>query len=137
MKRLFITGLLVFFGLTFGHAQKSELPEMVSAYVSQLFPNEKIKTLEVDKGDNWETYEIKMSGGTELSFDQNNQPTEIKCKSGIPASALPLNIAGYVTKNHPNIKIVEYEMDEEGHEVELENGDELEFDPEGNFVEMD
>jgi hypothetical protein len=137
MKRLFITGLLVFFGLTFGHAQKSELPEMVSAYVSQLFPNEKIKTLEVDKGDNWETYEIKMSGGTELSFDQNNQPTEIKCKSGIPASALPLNIAGYVTKNHPNIKIVEYEMDEEGNEVELENGDELEFDPEGNFVEMD
>jgi hypothetical protein len=137
MKRLFITGLLVFFGLTFGHAQKSELPEMVSAYVSQLFPNEKIKTLEVDKGDNWETYEIKMSGGTELSFDQNNQPTEIKCKNGIPASALPLHIAGYVTKNHPNIKIVEYEMDEEGHEVELENGDELEFDPKGNFVEMD
>lgn len=137
MKRLFITGLLVFFGLTFGHAQKSELPEMVSAYVSQLFPNEKIKTVKVDKGDNWETYEIKMSGGTELSFDQNNQPTEIKCKSGIPASALPLNIAGYVTKNHPNIKIVEYEMDEEGNEVELENGDELEFDPEGNFVEMD
>ncbi|GGW88012.1 PepSY-like domain-containing protein [Salegentibacter mishustinae] len=137
MKRLFITGLLVFFGLTFGHAQKSELPEMVSAYVSQLFPNEKIKTVKVDKGDNWETYEIKMSGGTELSFDQNNQPTEIKCKSRIPASALPLNIAGYVTKNHPNIKIVEYEMDEEGHEVELENGDELEFDPEGNFVEMD
>ena len=137
MKRLFITGLLVFFGLTFGHAQKSELPEMVSAYVSQLFPNEKIKTVEVDKGDTWETYEIKMSGGTELSFNQNNQPTEIKCKSGIPASALPLNIAGYVTKNHPNIKIVEYEMDEEGHEVELENGDELEFDPEGNFVEMD
>jgi hypothetical protein len=137
MKRLFITGLLVFFGLTFGHAQKSELPEMVSAYVSQLFPNEKIKTVKVDKGDNWETYEIKMSGGTELSFDQNNQPAEIKCKNGIPASALPLNIAGYVTKNHPNIKIVEYEMDEDGHEVELENGDELEFDPEGNFVEMD
>lgn len=137
MKRLFITGLLVFFGLTFGHAQKSELPEMVSAYVSQLFPNEKIKTVKVDKGDNWETYEIKMSGGTELSFNQNNQPTEIKCKSGIPASALPLNIAGYVTKNHPNIKIVEYEMDEEGHEVELGNGDELEFDSEGNFVEMD
>ncbi len=137
MKKLFITGLLVFFGLTFGHAQKSELPEMVSAYVSQLFPNEKIKTVEVDKGDNWETYEIKMSGGTELNFDQNNQPTEIKCKNGIPASALPLNIAGYVTKNHPNIKIVEYEMDEEGHEVELENGDELDFDPEGNFVEMD
>jgi hypothetical protein len=137
MKRLFIIGLLVFFGLTFGHAQKSELPEMVSAYVSQLFPNEKIKTVKVDKGDNWETYEIKMSGGTELSFNQNNQPTEIKCKSGIPASALPLNIAGYVTKNHPNIKIVEYEMDEEGHEVELENGDELEFDPKGNFVEMD
>lgn len=137
MKRLFITGLLVFFGLTFGHAQKSELPEMVSAYVSQLFPNEKIKTVKVDKVDNWETYEIKMSGGTELSFDENNQPTEIKCQNGIPASALPLNIAGYVTKNHPNIKIVEYEMDEEGHEVELENGDELEFDPEGNFVEMD
>ncbi|UBZ06703.1 PepSY-like domain-containing protein [Salegentibacter mishustinae] len=137
MKRLFIIGLLVFFGITFGHAQKSELPEMVSAYVSQLFPNEKIKTVEADKGDNWETYEIKMSGGTELSFNQNNQPTEIKCKSGIPASALPLNIAGYVTKNHPNIKIVEYEMDEEGHEVELENGDELEFDSEGNFVEMD
>ena len=41
MKRLFITGLLVFFGITFGHAQKSELTEMVSAYVSQLFPNEK------------------------------------------------------------------------------------------------
>ncbi|WP_282018611.1 PepSY-like domain-containing protein [Salegentibacter mishustinae] len=137
MKRLFITGLLVFFGLTFGHAQKSELPEMVTAYVSQLFPNEKIKTVKVDKGDNWETYEIKMSGGTELSFDQNNQPAEIKCKNGIPASALPLNIAGYVTKNHPNIKIVEYEMDEDGHEVELENGDELEFDSEGNFVEMD
>jgi hypothetical protein len=42
-----------------------------------------------------------------------------------------------VTQNHPDVKIVEYEMDEEGHEVDLENGDELEFDPEGNFVEMD
>lgn len=137
MKKLFITGLLLIFGISFGNAQKSELPEMVSAYVSQLFPNEKIKTVEVDKEDYWETYEIKMSGGTELSFDQNNQPTEIKCKNGIPASALPLKIAGYVTKKHPTIKIVEYEMDKEGHEVELENGDELEFDSEGNFVEMD
>ena len=137
MKRLFLTGLLVFFGITFGHAQKSELPEMVSAYVSQLFPNEKIKTVEIDKGDNWEKFEIKMTEGTELSFDQNNQPTEIKCKSGIPAPALPLNIAGYITKNHSNIKIIEYEMDKEGHEVKLENGDELKFDSKGNFVEID
>ncbi|HKL35653.1 MAG TPA: PepSY-like domain-containing protein [Salegentibacter sp.] len=137
MKKLFITGLLVFFGISLGHAQKSELPEMVSAYISQLFPNEKIKKVEVDKGDRWETYEIEMSGGTELSFNRNNQPTEIKCKNGIPASAIPLNIAGYLNKNYPNIKIVEYEMDEEGHEVDLANGDELEFDSEGNFVEMD
>jgi hypothetical protein len=137
MKKLCITGLLLIFGISFGHAQKSELPEMVSAYVSQLFPDEKIKKVEVDKGDNWETYEIKMFSGTELNFDQNNQPTEIKCKNGIPVSGLPLSIAAYVTQNHPDVKIVEYEMDEEGHEVDLENGDELEFDPEGNFVEMD
>ncbi len=136
MKKFCLTGLLLIFGLAFGQAQKSELPEMVSAYVSQLFPGEKINKVDVDKGDDWETYEIKLSGGTELSFDQNNQPTEIKCEKGIPVSGLPVNIAAYVTKNHPNDKIVEYEMDEDGHEVELESGDELEFDAEGNFVEM-
>jgi len=137
MRKLWITGILLIFGITFGHAQKSELPEMVSAYVSQLFPDEKIKKVDVDKKDDWETYKIKLSGGTKLNFDQNNQPTEIKCKKGIPISGLPVNIAAYLTKNHPNAKIVEYEMDEEGHEVELENGDELEFDTEGNFTEMD
>jgi len=137
MKKLFITGLLLIFGISLGNAQKAELPKMVSAYVSQLFPDEKINKVEVDKGANWETYEIKMSGGTELTFDQNNQPTEIKCKNGIPISGLPRNIAAYIAQNHPGVKIIEYEMDEEGHEVELENGDELEFDSEGNFVGID
>ncbi len=137
MKKVCITGLLLIFAISFGHAQKSELPKMVSAYISQLFPNEKIKKVNVEKGDNWDTYEIKMSGGTELTFDQNNQPTEIKCKNGIPVSGLPLKIAAFVTQNHPNLKIVEYEMDEDGYEVDLENGDELEFDTKGKFLKIE
>lgn len=137
MKKLWITGILLIFGITFGHAQKSELPEMVSAYISQLFPDEKMKIVKVDKENDWETYDIKMSGGTELIFNRNNQPIEIECKNGIPISGLPRNIASYVAKNHPNLKIIEYEMDEEGHEVEFENGDELKFDSEGNFAGMD
>lgn len=137
MKKLWITGILLIFGVTFGHAQKSELPEMLSAYVSQLFPDENIKKVKIDKESDWETYDIKMSGGTELVFNKNNQPTEIECKSGIPLSGLPRSIAGFVTKNHPNVKIVEYEMDADGHEVELGNGDELKFDSNGNFVEID
>jgi hypothetical protein len=137
MKKLCITGCLLIFAISLGHAQKSELPEMVAAYVSQIFPNEKIKNVKVENGVDGKDYNITMSGGTKLIFNQQNQPTEIECKNGIPIAGLPRIIASYVAENHPNTKIIEYEMEKEGFEVELDNGNELAFDRKGKFLKIE
>ncbi len=53
------------------------------------------------------------------------------------SSHLPSKVLGYITEHYPDAKIEEVEIEEDGYEVELDNGLELEFDTEGNFLEAE
>lgn len=138
MKKLILTGLLAIFAISTGVSQTEEqVSAEISAWLSEHFSNESIMDMHVDLDDQNDAYEVKMSDGSEIEFDVEGQPTSIKSKKGFWPEALPENIANYLNNKHKDVKVVEYEKEDDGYEVKLANGIELEFDSTGQFREED
>ena len=83
-------------------------------------------------------YDVYLNDGTELDFDANNQWETIESRGkGVPATFIPKAIATYVKSNYQNMSIVKIHKEHFGYEIELPNGMELSFDPQGRFMGMD
>ncbi|MGM0934436.1 MAG: PepSY-like domain-containing protein [Bacteroidota bacterium] len=138
MKKLILTGLLSIFAMNIGLAQTEEqVSAEISVWLSEHFSNESIMDMHVDLDDQEDAYEVKMSDGSEIEFDVEGHPTSIKSKKGFWPEALPENIANYLNTNHKDVKVIKYKKEEDGYEVKLANGTELEFDSNGQVTEED
>ena len=83
-------------------------------------------------------YDVYLNDGTELDFDANNHWETIESRGkGVPAAFIPKAIATYVKSNYQNMSIVKIRKEHFGYEIELPNGLELSFDPQGRFMGMD
>ena len=143
MKRIYALGisLLLSGGL---YAQNiNDLPERVSDYIDQNFPTAEID--KVDVNNSWynmsdsETYEVELANGMELDFNKKGEITEIENDEGemIPEDVFDRSVRDYVERNYADAVIVNYEIDKDGYDLELEDGRELTFDSEGTFLEED
>lgn len=138
MKKLIFTGLFAIFAMSTGVSQTEEqISAEISAWLSEHFSNESIMDMHVDLDDQEDAYEVKMSDGSEIEFDVEGHPTSIKSKKGIWPEALPENIANYLNTNHKDVKVIKYKKEENGYEVKLADGTELEFDSTGQVTEED
>lgn len=123
------------------HLQVSDLPQKILDFVSNNYPDRNIEKAELENNGN---YEVKLENGVELIFDgdgnflgqaeDENGDDQGEDRENINVSDLPQAIQDYIAENYPDNTIIEAEMDEEGYEVTLNNGVELKFDQEGNFV---
>lgn len=119
-------------------AAAQSLPETITAFVKQHFPNATIAGIEPDNDHGGVEYDVYLSDGTELDFDVNNQWETVECRaSGVPAAFIPQAIANYVKSNYQNMTIAKIHKEYHGYEIELSNGLELNFDKSGNFMGMD
>mgnify|MGYP002514798222 CR=1 FL=1 len=83
-------------------------------------------------------YHVRLNNGTEIEFDQQGNLEHIDChKSAVPEGIVPQLIVNYVNLHFSNQIIVEYHREDRRQQVELNNGLELVFDREGNFLRMD
>ena len=136
MKKLILTGLMAVFAMNTGMAQTEEqVSAEISAWLSEYFSNEGIMDMHVDLNDQEDAYEVKMSDGSEIEFDVEGHPTSIKSKKGFWPEALPEEIANYLNTNHKDVKVMEYKKEDDGHEVELANGTQLNFNSNGEIRE--
>lgn len=78
-------------------------------------------------------YELKLSDGTELDFDGTREIAEIDSKNGVAADALPVAIAQKVKDKYGKAKIIDFEKENDGYEIEFEDGTEVDFDTAGNY----
>lgn len=143
MKRVMLSGVAMIFSMgVFAQATTDKLPKNARDFISTSFSS--VKTEEVKENSNWqiwedEKYEVRLSNGMQLDFDENGDIIEIDSNNNeaIPETALPSTIVSYVKSKHPDAKVVGWEKQGKGQEVELSNDVEVEFDKDGNFLKID
>jgi hypothetical protein len=120
----------------------SELPQNIIDFVNQYYPGIDIEEAELESNGN---YEIELENDVELIFDTNgnffgqaqdeNDDEQGDDDEDIDPANLPQVILDYISENYPDNTIIEAEIEGDGSfEVTLNNGVELEFDADGNFL---
>ena len=118
-------------------AAAQSLPEPITAFVKQHFPNAAIAGVEPDQEHGGLEYDVYLNDGTQIDFDANNQWEKVESMKGVPAFFIPKGVASYVKSNYQNMVITKINKEYHGYDVELANGLELKFDRSGNFMGMD
>ncbi|MCG9971319.1 PepSY-like domain-containing protein [Christiangramia crocea] len=119
----------------------SDLPQVILDFISNNYPGVNIEEAELENNGN---YEVELENDVELIFDANgnflgqaqdeNGDDQGEDEEDIDPSDLPQIILDYIAENYPDNTIIEAESEEEGYEVTLNNGIELEFDQNGNLL---
>ena len=143
MKKVIVSAFCAFFSIgMFAQANTANLPNTAQNFINKYFSSVTVEG--VDENSKWEIwaddkYEVKLSNGIELDFDENGNLLEIDSQNNeaVPMEALPANVRSYLMTNHADAEVIGWEMHDDEQEVELSNGVEVEFDSQGNFRKLD
>ena len=78
-----------------------------------------------------------LSDQISLEFNRKNQIIDIDGKTALPNSVIPEKIRQYVTANYPTNVITDWELDDRNQQIQLDNGLDLEFTMNGDFIRID
>lgn len=116
----------------------AQLPAKAQTFLKQNFPNEKVAFAKMEKEIFDTSYDVTFINGDAVEFDKNGEWTDLKCKhNGVPAKAIPAQIAKFVKENYAEAKILTLERDRYSYEVKLSNFWEIKFDKQFNVIDMD
>lgn len=115
----------------------SDIPEEIAQYVAAHFPDHEILQVVKDRDDLTVTYEVTLDGGISLEFNRDKEIVEIDASTALPDSVIPDKILEYVRTNYPDQFITDWELEGKHQKIELNNGLELEFTMDGEFIRID
>ena len=112
------------------------LPPEAKSTIENHFPGIDVIRVETDRDDGKITYDVTLSNGIEIEFDSDGRWTDIDGNraTSLPDGLIPTQILEYVNQNFAGAKITGIDRRYRGYEVELDNGVELKFDENFNFV---
>ena len=85
-----------------------------------------------------DSYDVILTDGTSVEFNRDGEWKEVKSfQQNIPDTLIPAEIKQYVNQNYPSQKIMTVERGKRKVSVDLANGLELEFDLNGNLIDID
>lgn len=113
------------------------LPNEIDSYISTHFPENTVLQAIKDKEGLKSTYEITLSDNIYLEFDSKMNITDIDGNAKLPDSVIPEKILQYVAFNYPNNYITDWELDDRNQQIQLDNGLDLEFNMNGDFIKID
>ena len=114
-----------------------EMPSEIQTYVSTHFPDNKVLQVIEDQDGFTKSYEVALDGSISLEFNRDKEIIDIDGVSALPNSVIPEKISTYVTDNYADNVIISWELDDRNQQVELDNGIELEFTMDGDFLRID
>lgn len=114
-----------------------ELPVGAKQFIANNFGADNILSVEYDRDMKGAEYEVKFNNGAEVNFDKNGNWDEISVPSGINSDLVPEKVQTYVQSHHANALIVSMDKDKREFDVELNNGLDLVFDTNYNFIRYD
>lgn len=117
----------------------NELPQVSRTFLNNYFNGNKVSHIKIDK-DLFliDSYDVILTDGTSVEFNRDGEWKEVKSfQQNIPDTLIPAEIKQYVNQNYPSQKIMTVERGKRKVSVDLANGLELEFDLNGNLIDID
>lgn len=113
-----------------------KLPKNSQEFVQKNFPNEKIKSVEMDRQSSWDKYTVYFNSGNQVSFEGGSGDcSQIIMKNGsIPMSLIPNKVRSYTSGKYPGQSVVMMETTSDGYRLRLADNTYLDFDKDGTFV---
>lgn len=115
----------------------ADLPSGARTLIETYFDADVVSVIR-DKDDGTKEYEVRLSDGTEMLFDEGGTWLSIECYSSpMPTGFLLPNIATEVSQRHPDGFVHGADRELGGYEVEvIDQGKDwnMRFDTDGNFV---
>ena len=142
MKRPFITTLFAMLLVLFTVSCSSEdkefdnvaLPIPAQLFVKQYFADATYSRVEKEKDDGFWKYEVWLSDGSQVEFDEKGEWKSVECKySVLPKGIIPSVIAEDIAKRHPDLKPYKIEKEVGGYEIDIPGYD-LYYSNNGMFI---
>ena len=142
MKRPFITTLFAMLLVLFTVSCSSEdkefdnaaLPMSAQQFVKQYFVGATCSRVEKEKDDGFWKYEVWLSDGSQVEFDEKGEWKSVECKySVLPKGIIPSVIAEDIAKRHPDLKPYKIEKEVGGYEIDIPGYD-LYYSYNGMFI---
>lgn len=142
MKRPFITTLFAMLLVLFTVSCSSEdkefdnvaLPIPAQLFVKQYFADATYSRVEKEKDDGFWEYEVWLSDGSQVEFDEKGEWKSVDCKySVLPIGIIPFVIAEDIAKKYPDLKPYKIEKEVGGYEIDIPGYD-LYYSNNGMFI---
>ena len=114
------------------------LPAPAKAFIAEHFGGKTITGVKVDRDGRSVSYDVILSDGTKLEFDQAGEWEEVNTRTyAVPAAIIPVQIRNYVAPKYPGAYIVRIDRDSRDYEIDLSNGVEIKFDLYFNVIKVE
>ncbi len=122
------------------HLDIASLPQAIKDFLNTYYAGVGIDEAERENNGH---IKIELDNDVELIFDtdgnflgqaEDENGNEDENDEDIEIADLPQAIRDYISTNYPDNSIIEAEKEDDGYEVSLNDGTELKFDADGNFV---
>jgi hypothetical protein len=106
-----------------------DLPSEARSFIENYFPSADILSIVQEKEDGRKEYQVKLSDGTDMEFDEDGEWTNIECYfSPLPTGILPANVITKVEELHPEAYINGVEKELGGYVVEVTDAGGIDWD---------
>lgn len=106
-----------------------ELPGEARSFIENYFHSADILSIVQEKEDGRKEYQVKLSDGTDMEFDEDGEWTNIECYfSPLPTGILPANVITKVEELHPEAYINGVEKELGGYVVEVTDAGGIDWD---------
>lgn len=106
-----------------------DLPSEARSFIENYFPGADILSIVQEKEDGRKEYQVKLSNGTDMEFDEDGEWTNIEFYfSPLPTGILPANVITKVEELHPEAYINGVEKELGGYVVEVTDADGIDWD---------
>lgn len=116
---------------------KQDIPTEINNYVKQHLRDNNILVVKQEQDGFRKKYEVMLQNNIKLEFNHKFEITDIDSNTKLPDSVIPEPIRNYVAQNYPDNYITDWELEYNHQQVGLDNGLDLEFTMDGNFIRID
>lgn len=118
---------------------ETELPNAAREYIETHFDGAEVIQVVKDVDGLRKSYDVYLSTGIELEFNKSGEIRSVESNRNerLPDSVIPAKILTYVQANYTDSYIISWSKDDRDQEVELNNGMDLKFNSNGDFIRID
>ncbi len=116
---------------------QEKAPAAIREYINKHFPDQAILQVVKDRDGLDLSYDIMLEGPVKLEFNKKHEVTSIEATAQLPDSVIPAKILGFINEKYPDSYIKSWDLDDKRQEIELQNGLELVFNMNGDFLRID